>query len=401
MNTDKLYNNTNTRINRRQLIKTAGILIISSLFPIPTYAKKPNQEALYSKMVSDLNMIIDPDKNQPKDIWATPEQSVLIHSCYDKLTKIQRFVGFANFNYIDFRSVVYFAKQERKTGRFFGSIPERTMPFTRKEIEFMQNIFECNARVYGFYGNKATFDINQKINEKEIINMLGHYIKKGPALDKYNMISESIGRRLLDDYGKEIILRVTSGIRNVAKQMRLFYRKAIRLAQVPCENFIYVLDLENGGKKLTEVKQLREEYNSLRSEITELEKRHMAYNLRQDERKKFLLCQGFHLLNLSAASRSLAPPGYSWHARYDFDIGVKNSKYRQLNFDKRFITTPLFKDLFTEGHISLADLRYQQHNHLGVRFEPWHIRVEKDTTTYDLEKINKSDIYIPKKDIIE
>ena len=234
MNTDKLYNDTNTMINRRQLIKTTGILFISSLFPISTYAQRPNQESLYRKIVSDLNITMDPDKNHPKDVWATPEQSILIHSCYDKLTKIRRFVGFANFNYIDFGSVIYFAKQERKTGRFFGRTPERTMPFTRKEIEFMQNIFELDARVYGFYGKKATFDINQKINEKEIVNMIGHYLTKGPALDKYNMINGSIGKKLLDDYGNKIILRVTSGIRNVAKQMRLFYRKAIRLAQEPC-----------------------------------------------------------------------------------------------------------------------------------------------------------------------
>jgi hypothetical protein len=183
--------------------------------------------------------------------------------------------------------------------------------------------------------------------------------------------------------------------------MRLFYRKAIRLTQKPGETFLYILDFENGRKRLIEVEQLREEYNSLKNEITELEKRHMAYNLRKDERKDFLLSQGFHLLNLSAASRSLAPPGYSWHGRYDFDIGIKNTEYRQLNFDKRFITTPLFKELFTAGYISLADLRYQQHNDLGVRFEPWHIKVEQDATTNDLEQITKSNICIPKKDIIE
>lgn len=401
MNIDKIYDNINTRISRRQLIKIAGILFTSSLFPISAYAKNPDQEALYRKIVSDLKITMDPDKNQPKDVWATPEQSILIHSCYDKLTKIQRLVGFANFNYIDFGSVVYFAKQERKTGRFFGRTPERTMPFTRKEIEFMQNIFELDARVYSFYGKKATFDINQKINEREIVSMIGHYITKGSALDKYNMIKKSIGRKLSDDYGNEIILRVTSGIRNLAKQMRLFYRKAVRLAQEPCEAFLYTLDLESGRKRLTEVEQLREEYNSIKNEITELEKRHMAYNLRKDERKDFLLSQGFHLLNLSAASRSLAPPGYSWHGRYDFDIGIKNIKYRQLNFDKKFVTTPLFKELFTAGHISFADLRYQQHNGLGVRFEPWHIKVEQDATTNDLEQNAKSNIYIPKKDIIE
>ena len=74
--------------------------------------------------------------------------------------------------------------------------------------------------------------------------------------------------------------------------------------------------------------------------------------------------------NLSLASRSLAPPGYSFHGVSDFDVGQKRFGYA--NFTERFITTTVFKRLEKFGY---ATLRYPRDNQLGVRFEPWHIKV--------------------------
>ncbi len=74
--------------------------------------------------------------------------------------------------------------------------------------------------------------------------------------------------------------------------------------------------------------------------------------------------------NLSRASRSLAPPGYSFHGVSDFDVGQVG--YGQYNFTERFISTPVFKRLKEMGYLRL---RYPRDNLLGVRFEPWHIKV--------------------------
>jgi len=78
--------------------------------------------------------------------------------------------------------------------------------------------------------------------------------------------------------------------------------------------------------------------------------------------------------NLSIASRSLAPPGYSFHGIGDFDVGQVGYGYD--NFTARFATTDVFKKLQQLGYI---DLRYIQDNMLGVRFEPWHIKVNFHT----------------------
>ena len=74
--------------------------------------------------------------------------------------------------------------------------------------------------------------------------------------------------------------------------------------------------------------------------------------------------------NLSIASRSLAPPGYSYHATGDFDIGQKG--LGDGNFSELFTTTPVYKRLEEQGFV---DYRYWRDNMLGVRYEPWHIRL--------------------------
>jgi hypothetical protein len=77
--------------------------------------------------------------------------------------------------------------------------------------------------------------------------------------------------------------------------------------------------------------------------------------------------------NLSIASRSLAPPGYSFHGNGDFDVG--QAGFGAANFTERFADTDVYKKL---GELGYLKLRYPQENLVGVRFEPWHIKVSTD-----------------------
>ncbi|MEJ2043248.1 MAG: M15 family metallopeptidase [Reinekea sp.] len=74
--------------------------------------------------------------------------------------------------------------------------------------------------------------------------------------------------------------------------------------------------------------------------------------------------------NLSRASRSLAPPGHSYHAIGDFDVGQVGGGLQ--NFTAAFAETDEFKRLQDLGYVRI---RYTADNNLGVRYEPWHIRV--------------------------
>jgi D-alanyl-D-alanine carboxypeptidase len=79
-----------------------------------------------------------------------------------------------------------------------------------------------------------------------------------------------------------------------------------------------------------------------------------------------------HAGNLSLASRSLAPPGYSFHGISDFDIGQVG--LGDNNFTPRFATTEVYREL---KELDYLNLRYPLDNMLGVRFEPWHIKVNR------------------------
>lgn len=81
---------------------------------------------------------------------------------------------------------------------------------------------------------------------------------------------------------------------------------------------------------------------------------------------KAVSCDG----NLSRASRSLAPPGHSFHGTSDFDVG--KAGFGPLNFTDDFAATDVYKRLTDLGYV---DIRYTETNSFGVRFEPWHIKV--------------------------
>lgn len=74
--------------------------------------------------------------------------------------------------------------------------------------------------------------------------------------------------------------------------------------------------------------------------------------------------------NLSRASRSLAPPGHSYHGIGDFDIGKIG--YGEKNFTADFSDTAEYRRIAQLGYV---DIRYPSDNLFGVRFEPWHIKI--------------------------
>ena len=78
--------------------------------------------------------------------------------------------------------------------------------------------------------------------------------------------------------------------------------------------------------------------------------------------------------NLSLASRSLAPPGYSFHGIGDFDVG--QTGFGINNFTEGFTNTDVYRKLLKHGYLTL---RYPQGNLIGVRYEPWHIEISSST----------------------
>lgn len=75
-------------------------------------------------------------------------------------------------------------------------------------------------------------------------------------------------------------------------------------------------------------------------------------------------------MNLSKASRTIAPPAFTYHSVGDFDVGKKG--LGSDNFTERFSYTSEFSQMKTLKYI---DMRYTVGNKDGVRYEPWHVKV--------------------------
>ena len=74
--------------------------------------------------------------------------------------------------------------------------------------------------------------------------------------------------------------------------------------------------------------------------------------------------------NVSLVSRSLAPPACSFHGMGDFDVG--SLRLGAENFTHAFAYSQAFRRMQTLNYV---ELRYPDNNRLGVRYEPWHVKV--------------------------
>ncbi len=222
----------------------------------------------------------------PADIVLEPGQRETFESVRARLARLQRYVGFGNFNVIGWDEALRHARNQSRVGAF-----------TAAELDFTEDLFFTNADALGFYGDKVVSRLSATIARQDIVKVAGsgHYLFKGQPLETY--------RRIRRDVGDSIVL--TSGIRSVVKQIHLFLDKTARV---------------DG--------------------------------------------------NLSQASYSLAPPGHSYHAIGDFDVGKRGFGSR--NFSAAFAETDEFRRLADLGYV---DIRYPRDNPFGVRYEPWHIKV--------------------------
>ena len=278
-------------LNRRKFLKliasgtACGLINPISVLALNSTAEPEVSDENVKDYISKLKNF---DKPHSSDIILTPSKYKILKSSYYKLRRVQRTVGYGNFNLIGFDEMIKISRNYVRIGNF-----------TKAELDFMEMVFYEKSSKYGFGGEKVLKKITDKVKRNQTIKVpySGHYLFRGDSLTLF--------KKLQKDVGKDLIL--TSGIRSIIKQFMLFLGKV---------------------------------------------KKHNG--------------------NLSLASRSLAPPGYSFHGIGDFDIGLKG--FGRLNFTSRFTKTNIYKKVQTLDYISL---RYTNNNLVGVRFEPWHIKVNK------------------------
>lgn len=281
--------------NRRRLLKGIGTVAMGACVSRSGFAwsilPSLNENTLKSNdedgAIRDyLQKIRNFDQNHQADIWIGTRQYPIFESVVQRLRRLQRLVGYGNFNILSFTDGLNYANNFPDVGKF-----------TRDELRFLESIFYAEGQQYGFLGQKPLKEITYSVRERDVFKVpySGHYLYKERSLDIYEVIRKELGDQVV----------LTSGVRGVMKQFLLFFNKAHR-----------------------------------------------------------------HDGNLSLASRSLAPPGYSFHGNGDFDVGQKG--LGEYNFTERFTDTAVYKRLSEMGYLQL---RYPEDNQLGVRYEPWHIKI--------------------------
>jgi len=153
-----------------------------------------------------LSPVISSNLMAQDDVYLNRDEFETISSLNRRLKRLKSFVGFANFNLITYNQSLYYARNYSKIGSF-----------TQKEIGMMERLFDENPSDYGFYGERTCMNLDNKILNKDVkkIPYTGHYLYKGKAEQDY--------KKIISDVGDSIIL--TSGVRNVMKQMSLYVNK--------------------------------------------------------------------------------------------------------------------------------------------------------------------------------
>lgn len=273
-------------MDRRTFLITASLLSASTLLSAPLTRQESNkmffsENVVQPKDINDLKdylkKMAEPDKVHQSDIFVNNYDLDIFKEVHSKLLQAQKSYGFGNFMATSMREV-------------FDRVS-----FSENEKGYMMDLFNQPASKYGFYGDKPIVNFWNEFDNKKLVKLNGLIVLEGEPIIKYKKIVSEIS----DVY-------MTSGIRNIPKQMLLFMDKA-----------------KNDCK-----------------------------------------------YNLSMASRSLAPAGYSYHGVGDFDIGKKG--LHEKNFTEVFAETNVFKEAVARGYIQI---RYEKDNLLGVRFEPWHVKV--------------------------
>ncbi len=144
------------------------------------------------------------------DIFLSYQELVVLKDLKNRLKRISRFVGYANFNIISYPDALFYARNYSAIGKF-----------TKQELDLIDKLFYEQPGNYGFYGKQTCANITNKISKKDIkkIPYTGHYLFKGKPVKDYARLTKDIGNSLV----------LTSGVRNVVKQLSLYCNKLYKL----------------------------------------------------------------------------------------------------------------------------------------------------------------------------
>jgi hypothetical protein len=149
------------------------------------------------------------DKPHSGDIFVEGAEFQLLQSCAERLGRLELLVGYGFFHLLSFDDALRYSRNYERIGAF----PD-------PEAAFMEKIFYHDAQQYGFLDAKPLKKLTHVIPRNEVVRIArtGNFLHRGESLKAYQRIKKSVGTRLV----------LTSGVRGIMKQYRLFLNKAVR-----------------------------------------------------------------------------------------------------------------------------------------------------------------------------
>ncbi len=146
------------------------------------------------------------DKSHSGDIFVDDVEHALLQSCTERLGRLELLVGYGFFHLLSFDDALRYSRNYKRIGAF-----------TDPEIVFMEKIFYRDAHEYGFLDDKPLKNLTHVIARNEVVRIArtGNFLHRGESLKAYQRLKKSVGSRLV----------LTSGVRGIMKQYRLFLNK--------------------------------------------------------------------------------------------------------------------------------------------------------------------------------
>lgn len=380
-------------MNRRDFMKliATGTAAAAAGLPQAAIAKEivnstmSIEDQIYAEF-GDPSKLPNPNLPMPEDVWASPLDTVNLMNVYDSFFRARKTVWDRAFYTHGIEDTIKTTSSRQNSDAKIKGIKLPNRKLDIAENKFLRYLFDFDAKEYGFFGDKVITDFAEEVDMKQLKrHPMGQWLTED-ADKKYKQIIEEVGAHKKTH---PLSVRVTSGFRGLSYQMTLFTEKAIMLTRDPTlstsNQYIRVANFATGQIELRDKQDLLEEQKTAQDGLKEAIKyaRHHTKRFGKQDVQCDHEGQQLYMANLSAASRSRAPPGYSYHGANHFDIGTraqdvynlggKTKKLSSFNFDPEFIMTPLFQKMWETGVISVDNIVYTAHSGLGVRFEPWHI----------------------------
>ena len=142
------------------------------------------------------------------DVFLSADEWEILLVLHSRLNRIKKTVGYGNFNLLSYEKALWCTRNYSFVGEF-----------TRDEFTLMEKLFYENPYQYGFYGEKTSEYIDNIVSIRDVVKIrgTGHHLYKGKALEDYKKLKKDVGDNLT----------LTSGVRNVMKQMNLYTAKLI------------------------------------------------------------------------------------------------------------------------------------------------------------------------------